>query len=71
LFENRALRRIFGPKMDEIVHGRRKQPNEELRNLYFSTVIIRMTKPRRIKWAWHRARTGEKRNAYRVSVGNS
>jgi hypothetical protein len=52
VFENRVLRRIFGPKRDEV----RKLHNEELHNLYSSPSIIRMIKSRRMKWAGHVAR---------------
>jgi hypothetical protein len=66
--ENRLLRRIFGPKRDEVTGGWRKLHNEELHNLYFSPSIIRIIKSRRMAWAWHVARIGEKRNAYRILV---
>jgi hypothetical protein len=64
-----VLRRIFGPKRDEILGTWRKLHNEELHNLYYSPDLIRMTKSRRIRWAVHVARMGEKRNACRVLVG--
>jgi hypothetical protein len=48
-----VLRRIFGPKRDEVMEGRRKLHNEELHNLYSSTCIIRMIKSRRMRWAGH------------------
>jgi hypothetical protein len=67
--ENRGNRRIFGPKRDEVTGGWRKLHNEELHNLYPSPSIIRMIKSRRMRWAWHVARMGEKRNAYRILVG--
>jgi hypothetical protein len=69
VFENRVLRRIFGPKRDEMIGGWRKLHNEELHNLYSSPSIIRMIKSRRIRWVGHVARMGEKRNAYRILVG--
>jgi hypothetical protein len=69
VFENRVLRRIFGPRMDEVTGDWRKLHNEELRNLYSSPNIIRMIKSRRIRWAGHLARMGETRNAYRILVG--
>jgi hypothetical protein len=69
LFENRVLRRIFGPKGDEVTGEWRNLHNEELRDLYFSPSIIRIIKSRRIRWAGHVARMGEKRNAYRLLVG--
>jgi hypothetical protein len=68
VFENRVLRRIFGPKRDEETGGWRKLHNEELHNLYFSPSIIRMIKSRRMRWEWHIARMGAKRNAYRTMV---
>jgi hypothetical protein len=63
------LRRIFGPKRDEMVGGWRKLHNEELHNLYSSPDIIRIIKSRRMKWAGHVARMWEKSNAYRILVG--
>jgi hypothetical protein len=48
VFEKRVLRRIFGPKIDEVTGGWRKVHNEERYNLYSSPNIIRMTKPRRM-----------------------
>jgi hypothetical protein len=62
----RVLRRIFGPKRDEVTGGWRKVHNEELHNLYSSPSIIRVIKSRRLRWAGHVARMGEKRNAYRI-----
>jgi PAS domain-containing protein len=52
-FCNRALRRIFGSKRDEVAGGWRKLHNKELRNLYSSPSIIRMIKSRRMRWAGH------------------
>jgi hypothetical protein len=68
VFENKVLRRIFGPKRDEVTGGWRKLHNEELRDLYSSPSIIRIIKSMR-RWAGHVARMGEKRNAYRLLVG--
>jgi hypothetical protein len=66
------LRRIFGPKRDEVTGGWRKLHNEEVHNLYSSPSIIRMVKSRRIRWAGHVARMGrKKKNAYRILVGKS
>jgi hypothetical protein len=53
VFENRVLRRIFGPKRDEVTGGWRKLHNEELHNFYSSQSIIRMIKSRRMRWARH------------------
>jgi hypothetical protein len=69
VFENRALRRIFGPKRDEVTGEWRKLHNEELHILYSSPNIIRQIKSRRMRWAGHVARMGEKRNVYRVLMG--
>jgi hypothetical protein len=65
VFENRVLRRIFGPKRDEITGGWRKQHNEEFRDLCSSPSIIAIIRSRRMKWGGHVARIGEKRNPYR------
>jgi hypothetical protein len=67
VFENRVLRRIFGPKRDEVTGGWRKLHNEELHNLYSSPSIIRMIMSRRMRWAGHVALM-EKRKAYRILV---
>ena len=63
------LRRIFGPKREEVTGEWRRQHNKELYALYFSPNIIRMIKSRRPRWAAHLARMGERRGAYRVLVG--
>jgi hypothetical protein len=68
VFETKVLRSIFGPKRDEVTGGWRKLHNEELRDLYSSPSIIRKIKSRRMRWAGHLARMGEKRNAYRLLV---
>jgi hypothetical protein len=69
MFENRVLRRIFGPKRDEETGGWRKLHNEEFHKLYSSPIIIRIIKSRRMRWVGHVARMGEKRNTYRILVG--
>jgi hypothetical protein len=71
VFENRVLRRIFGPKRDELTGEWRKQHNKELRDLYSSPSKIRIIRYRRMRWAGHVARVGERRNAYRLLVGKS
>jgi TPP-dependent pyruvate/acetoin dehydrogenase alpha subunit len=65
VFKNRVLRRIFGPKRDEVTGDWRKLHNEELHNMYSSPNIIRMIKSRRMRWVGQ----GEKRNPYRILVG--
>jgi hypothetical protein len=65
----RMLRRIFGPKWDEVMGEWRKLHNDELRDLYSSPSIIRIIKSKRMRLAGHVARKGEKRNAYRLLVG--
>jgi hypothetical protein len=70
VFENKVLRSIFRPKRDEVTGGWRKLHNEELHNLYSTPSIIRMIKSRRMIWAGLVARMVEKRNAYRILVGN-
>jgi hypothetical protein len=69
VFENRVLRRIFGPKRDEVTGEWRKRHNEELHDLYSSPTIVRMIKSRRMRWAGHVAQMGEGRGVYRVLVG--
>jgi hypothetical protein len=53
VFENRVLRRIFGPKREEVAGGWRRPHNEEFHNLYISPNIIRVIKSRRMRWAGH------------------
>jgi hypothetical protein len=69
VFENKVLKRIFGPKRDEVTRERRKLQNEELNDLYSSPNIVRVIKSRRMKWAGHEARMRERRGVYRVLVG--
>jgi hypothetical protein len=68
VFENMVLRRIFGPKRDEVTGDWRRLHNEELNDLYSSPNIIRVIKSRRMRWAGHVARMGERRGAYRILV---
>jgi hypothetical protein len=65
-----VLRRIFGPKRDEVTGGWRKLHNEELHKLYSSPSIIRTIKSRRMRWTGNVTRMDEKRNACRILVGN-
>jgi hypothetical protein len=70
VFENRVLRRILGPKRDEVTGEWRKLHNEELNDLYyFSPNIIRVIKSRSMKWVGHAAHMGERRGVYRALVG--
>jgi len=61
VFENRVLRRIFGPKRDEVTGEWRKLHNEELKDLYCSSGIVRVIKSRKVRWAGHVARMRERR----------
>jgi len=69
VFENRVLKRIFGPRRDEVRGEWRKIHNEELNDLYCSPNIVRVIKSRRMGWAGHVARMGERQVVYRVLVG--
>jgi hypothetical protein len=69
VFENRVLRGIFGPKGDETTGEWRRLHNAELNDLYSSPNIIRVINSRRMRWAGHVARIGEKRGAYSILVG--
>jgi hypothetical protein len=68
VFENRVLRRVFGPKRDEVTGERRKLHNEELSDLYSLPNTVRVVKSRRIRWTGHVARMGEGRGMHRVLV---
>jgi hypothetical protein len=70
VLENRFLRRILGPKKDDVTGEWRTFHDEELHNLYSFPNIIRQIKSRRIRWAGHMTRTGEERKVYKVLVGN-
>ena len=69
MFENMVLRRIFGPRSDEVTGEWRRLHNEELNHLYSSLNMVRVIKSRRMRWAGHVARMGEERGVYRVLVG--
>jgi hypothetical protein len=69
VFENRVLRRIFGPKRDEVKGEWRKMHSGELHSLYSSPNTIRQMKSRRMRWVGHVACMGEGRNMYRVLMG--
>jgi hypothetical protein len=66
-----VLRRIFGPKRDEVTGEWKRLHTEELNNLYCSPNIVRGIKKRRMRWAGHVARMGERRGVYMVLVGKS
>jgi hypothetical protein len=68
VFEDRVLRKIFGPKRDEVTGGSRKLHDEELHGLYSSPNIVRVIKARRMRWAGHVARMWEVRGAYNILV---
>jgi hypothetical protein len=70
VFENRVLRRIFGPKRDEVTGEWRKLHHEELSDLFSIPNILWVVKSRRMRWAGHVARMGEGRGVHRVLVGN-
>jgi hypothetical protein len=69
VFENMVLRRIFGPRRDEVTGDWRRLHNEELNDLYCSHNIVRVIKWRRMRWAGHVARMGEERGVYSVLMG--
>ena len=71
VFENRVLRRIFGPRRDEVTGEWRKLPNEEFNDLYSSPNTVWVIKSRRMRWAWHVAHMGESRSVNRVLMGKS
>jgi len=68
VFENRVLRRIFGPKRDEVTGEWRKLSNEEFNDLYSPPNIVGMIRSRRMRWVGHVACIGEIRGVYRVLV---
>jgi hypothetical protein len=68
VFKNKVLKRIFGPKRDEVAGRWSKLHNDEFRYLYPSICIIIIIKSRRMRWTGHVARMGERRNAYRLMV---
>jgi len=70
VLENRVLRRIFGPKRDDVQGKLRKLHYEELNNLYSTSNIVIVLKSRRMRWAENVAGMGERRGVYRVLVGN-
>jgi hypothetical protein len=71
LFENRVLRRVFGPKRDEVTGEWRKLHNDELNDLYCLHNIVRVVKSRRMRWAGHVSRMGEERVVHRLFGGEA
>jgi hypothetical protein len=69
VFENRVLRRVFGPKRVEVKGEWRKRHNEDLNDLYSLPNIVQVVKSRRMRWAGHVARMGEDSGVHRVLVG--
>ena len=70
LFENMVLKRIFGPRRDEVTGEWRRFHNEEINDLYCSPNIVRMIKLRRMRWAGHVASMGEERGCIESWWGN-
>ena len=68
-FQNMVLRRIFGPRRDEVTGEWRRLHEEELNDLYSSSNIMRVITSRRMRWARHVACMGEEKGVYRVLVG--
>src|SRR5215469_2204041 len=68
VFENRVLRRIFGPTRDEVAGEWRKLHNEKSKGLYYSPNIIRVIRSRIMRWAGHVAYMGERRGVHRILV---
>jgi hypothetical protein len=71
VFENKVLRRVFGPRRDEVTGEWRRLHNEELNDLYCSPNIVRVIKSRRMRLVGHVARMGDERGVYRVLVGET
>ena len=69
VFKNRVLRRVFGPKRDEVTGEWRKLHNKELSDLYSLPNIVQVVKSRIMRWEGHVARMGERRGVHRVLVG--
>ena len=70
VFENRVLRRIYGPKKHEVTREWRRLRNEKTNDVYSSPNIFQVIKSRRMRWAGHVARMGERRAVYRFWWGN-
>jgi hypothetical protein len=66
MFENRVLRRIFGPRRNQLTGEWKKIHNEELSDLYPSPNMVRVIKSRRMKWTGYLAHMDERRDIYRI-----
>jgi hypothetical protein len=71
VFDNRMLRRILGPKRDDVTECWRKLHNEKHYKLHSSLDITRVIRSRRMRWALHATRMGAMRNAYTIFVGKT
>jgi hypothetical protein len=71
VFENKVLRRIFGPKRDQVTSEWRKINNGELNDFYSSLKVVRVIKSRRSRWAGHVTRMGKRKSVCRVLVEKS
>jgi len=71
VFVNKVLRRIFGPRRDEVTREWRKLHTEEFNDLYFSPNIFQVIKSTRMRWAGHVVHMGKRRGVYRVLVGET
>jgi len=70
VFENVVLKRIFGPRREEVTGEWRRLHNGEINDLYSSPNIVRVIKPRKMRWAGHMARVGEERGCIGSWWGN-
>ena len=71
VFENRELRNVFGPKRDEVTRDCGRMHNEEFYDLYSSTIVVRVIKSGRMRWAGHVARMVERKSADKETQGRN